>query len=74
MTTTTLQRAIQSLSALPDNVQDELGQKLLAYASRWQKLKLEIDRGTDELARGEGIEVTDVDLFLDKLTKNDGRS
>ena len=72
--TTTLEKAMRSLRSLPADVQDELGERLLRYASGWHELKAGIEQGTAELRRGEGIEITDVDGFVDNLSEQHGRS
>lgn len=72
--TTTLEKAMRSLSSLPADVQDELGERLITYASRWQKLRSAIEEGTAELQRGEGIEIDDVDTFVDNLARKHDRS
>jgi len=54
-----LEQAFTSLRTLPADMQDELGQKLLTYVTQWRELKAGIDQGTAELARGEGVDITD---------------
>ena len=73
MTTTTLERAFDSLRALPLDMQEEIGAKLLAYTSLWRELRAGIARGADELAQGEGIEITDVDDLAKRILKPHGR-
>ena len=72
--TTTLDKAFLSIRALPADVQDEVARQLLDYASKWQALKDGIDQATNELKRGEGVDVKDLDAFLDDLTESDGRT
>ncbi|MCG8356001.1 MAG: hypothetical protein MI920_10545 [Kiloniellales bacterium] len=72
--TTTLDKAFLSIRALPADVQDEVARQLLDYASKWQALKDGIDEATNELKRGEGVDVKDLDAFLDDLTESDGRT
>lgn len=72
--TTILDKAFLSIRALPADVQDEVARQLLDYASKWQALKDGIDEATNELKRGEGVDVKDLDAFLDDLTESDGRT
>ena len=67
--TATLERAMTSLRELPADMQEELGQQLLSYVNKWQQLKSNIDQGTNELARGEGIEVTNTEEFVKAIHK-----
>jgi len=73
MATTTLERAFDSLRALPADMQEEIASKLLDYTTRWRELKAGIAQGSAELARGEGIEVDDVDEFVGRITEPHGR-
>ena len=68
-----LEKAFQSLSALPAAEQDKLGEALLSYAEKWNALKQMIDEGTAELGRGEDIEVSDVDTLVDEIATKHGR-
>lgn len=68
-----LEKAFKSLEALPPELQDELGRSLISYTARWQELRAEIEKGADELKRGEGIEVSDIDAFLRTIEKKHGR-
>ena len=74
MATTSLQHAIEYLDQLPAPVQDNVAEQLIAYVKQWLALQDGIDQGADELARGEGIEITNVDAFVDTLTKEHERS
>ena len=74
MATTTLEKAFDSLRALPADMQEEIGAELLEYTTRWHELKVGIAEGTEELARGEGIEISDVDEFVGRITEPHGRS
>lgn len=73
-TTTTLAKAYRELAKLPPRLQDEFGEKLLGYVTEFRALMAQIDVGTKELERGEGIEVTNIDAQLDKITGHHGRS
>ena len=70
----TLEKAFDSLRALPTDMQEEIAEQLIAYAARWEILKAGIDQGTRELDRGEGVEITDREAFLNDLESRHGRS
>lgn len=72
--TTMLEKAFRSLSVLPVEVQDALGQRLLTYAAQWRELKAGIDQATEELERGEGIEISSIDATVEQLSGKHGRS
>jgi hypothetical protein len=69
MVTTTLTKAFDLLQALPADMQEEIGSELVSYTKRWDALKTSITTGTGELARGEGIAISDIDTFAEKITK-----
>jgi hypothetical protein len=72
--TATLEKAFQSLRSLPQDMQEELGESLLSYATRWRELQSAITTGSAELARGEGIEVSDIGEFVGQIERKHGRS
>lgn len=74
MATTTLKRAFDSLRTLPADMQEEIASKLLDYSTRWRELKAGIAQGSDELARGEGVEIDDIGEFVGRITEPHGRS
>ena len=74
MTTVTLQQAMESLGALPADIQDELAAQLIAYAEQWQELRGGIAEAKAEIDRGEITEITSIDGFVDNLSKGNGRS
>ena len=56
--TRTLSSAIQAISQLPDEVQDDIGRNILGYIARLRALQAEIAKGTESLAHGRGEELT----------------
>ena len=74
MATAILEKAIDSLRTLPPEMQEEIGSTLLEYMTKWQDLRAGIARGGDELAKGRGIEITDVEAFVDRVMEPDGRA
>ncbi len=68
MKTTTLEKAFDVLRSLPTNMQEEIGTKLLSYTTQWRELKAGLAAGTDELARGAGIEISDINAFAGRIT------
>ncbi|MGQ0483948.1 MAG: hypothetical protein ACT4SY_01135 [Hyphomicrobiales bacterium] len=56
--TRTLSSAIQAISQLPDEVQDEIGQNILDYMAKLRALLAEIARDTESLGSGRGEELT----------------
>lgn len=73
MTTTTLDMAFDALKELPQDMQDELASQLLSYVAQWRELIGAIDKGSEELARDEGIPVDDIDAFVGQLETKHGR-
>lgn len=71
--TTTLEKAFGELRTLPRDMQDELGRTLLSYVEQWNELRAGIERGTSELARGEGVEIDSADEFVSRLEAKHGR-
>lgn len=53
-----LAAAIDAIHHLPEPVQDEIGQSLLDYLDALGKLQAAIRLGDDQLARGDGLELT----------------
>ncbi len=67
--TTKIEEAARTLSKeLPAEVQNRIAQNFLAYAEKWRALKTMIDEGVAELDRGEGIEIPDVDRYLERFS------
>ena len=56
--TRNLSSAIQAMSQLPEEVQDEIGQNILGYIAKLRALQVEIARGTESLGNGRGEELT----------------
>jgi len=56
--TRTLSSAIQAISQLPDEVQDDIGQNILGYIARLRALQAEIAKGAESLSHGRGEELT----------------
>lgn len=50
--------AVEAASALPEDLQDEIGRAILDHVRKLETLKTEIQAGLDSLERGEGRELT----------------
>ena len=75
MTTTgTLDRAIQSLRSLPAAEQQHVSEQLIAYVQKFRELQAAIDHGTEQLARGDVVEVTDVDEVVESIARKHGKA
>lgn len=72
--TNALDEAVQSIKArLSDEQQQTLAELLTEFAVKLPELKAAIDVGTEQIRRGQVIEVTDTSAFLDVITKGHGR-
>ena len=72
--TNALDEAVQSIKArLSDEQQQTLAELLTEFAVKLPELKAAIDVGTEQIRRGQVIEVTDTAAFLDAITKGHGR-
>ena len=72
--TNALDEAVQSIKArLSDEQQQTLAELLTEFAVKLPELKAAIDVGTEQIRRGQVIEVTDTAAFLDVITKGHGR-
>ena len=74
MATITLQQAVDSLAALPIEVQNELAKKLAAYAEGWQNLRDGIAEAREDIENDRVTDVSSIDAFVDNLSKEHGRS
>jgi hypothetical protein len=52
-----LEEAVAKVETLPPAAQDEIGEKLLAHVNKVQHLRVELQKGLQSLARGEGKEL-----------------
>jgi hypothetical protein len=53
-----LEEAVAKLETLPPAAQDQIGEKLLAHVNKVQHLWVELQKGLQSLAAGEGKELT----------------
>jgi hypothetical protein len=72
--TMTLDEALRSIKAKLSAEQQETLAKLLSeYAVKLPELKAAIDKGTEQIRRGEVREITDTAAFLDEIAARRGR-
>jgi hypothetical protein len=57
---TVLEQALKKVAALPEAAQEKIGEELLAHVGKLSRLRAELQKGIDSLARGEGREL-DID-------------
>jgi hypothetical protein len=69
----TLQKAIAEVASLPDADQEEIGRKLLTHVEKLRRLRADIDMGVRSLDEGRGKPV-DIEQFIEKMNRDDGRS
>jgi Arc/MetJ-type ribon-helix-helix transcriptional regulator len=69
----TLQKAIAEVASLPDADQEAIGRKLLSHVEKLRQLRADIDAGIQSLDAGKGSPL-DIEQFIDKMNRSDGRS
>jgi hypothetical protein len=69
----TLERAIDEAANLPESVQEQIGEQLLAHIEKLQQLRWEIDQGIRSLEAGTG-QPLDIEEFLAQQNAKYGRS
>ncbi|MBC8020072.1 MAG: hypothetical protein H7X78_02530 [Methyloceanibacter sp.] len=69
----TLQKAIAEVVSLPDADQEEIGRKLLSHVEKLRRLRADIDAGIRSLDEGQGKAI-DIEQFIEKMNRDDGRS
>jgi hypothetical protein len=67
----TLERALAEVARLPDDDQEQIGQKLLSHVEKLRRLRAEIDKGIRSLDAGKGSEL-DIGDFLREMREHRG--
>jgi hypothetical protein len=62
--TNVLQEAIAEVERLPAAAQDKIGEELLLHVDKLRRLRAQLDKGMQSLARGEGREVHIDDVII----------
>jgi hypothetical protein len=66
--TKTLERALAQVAQLPEAAQEHIGEELLAYVSKYEALRRDLQEGLDSLDAGKGKEL-DIEELIAGLRK-----
>ena len=69
MATTSLQNALDHLDQLPAPVQDTVARQIMAYVGQWQALQGGIAEACDDIEHGRVTEITNIEGYVDTLSK-----
>ena len=72
--TATLDQAIQSLRSLPADEQRHVSEQLIAYVRKFREFQAAIKHGSEQLERGEVVEINDVDHVIETIARKHGKA
>jgi hypothetical protein len=69
----TLERALAEVAKLPPEAQEHIGEELLAYVSKLEALRRDLQQGIDSLDAGQGREL-DIEDLIARARKRHGKA
>lgn len=67
-----LEKAIAEIATLPASDQERIGRDMLSYVEKLRRLRTELKKGIDSLARGEGRELNIEELISQARARHEG--